>query len=93
MLWINGLLSIQHTIHYIIDTMFFISGGHIITCFKEAYLFECPEYKKDIEGRAYKLEEQGLWMVVERKVVPNYLNLDLTRAKEGNGVTFVFKVL
>ncbi|XP_021375851.1 Williams-Beuren syndrome chromosomal region 27 protein-like isoform X1 [Mizuhopecten yessoensis] len=62
------------------------SGGYVVIAMREEYLYNVPEYKDRLEPLMAKLEAQGKWVNVERRVVPNY-------AFKKNGLIFIYKVL
>ncbi|XP_021375938.1 Williams-Beuren syndrome chromosomal region 27 protein-like isoform X5 [Mizuhopecten yessoensis] len=61
-------------------------SGYVVIVMREEYLYNVPEYKDRLEPLMAKLEAQGKWVNVERRVVPNY-------AFKKNGLIFIYKVL
>ncbi|XP_021375861.1 Williams-Beuren syndrome chromosomal region 27 protein-like isoform X2 [Mizuhopecten yessoensis] len=61
-------------------------SGYVVIAMREEYLYNVPEYKDRLEPLMAKLEAQGKWVNVERRVVPNY-------AFKKNGLIFIYKVL
>ena len=52
----------------------------------ETYLRGKIEFFKNLEPTMKRHEDEGLWRMVERKIVPKYLEND-------NGLVFIFEVL
>ncbi|KAK3096195.1 hypothetical protein FSP39_024296 [Pinctada imbricata] len=60
-------------------------SGHVVIVMREEYLDHVAEYKDRLEPIMLELEDQGLWQLLQRNVVPNY-------SFDNNGVIFLFKV-
>ena len=65
---------------------FHSSGGRLILAMCETYLRGKIEFFKNLEPTMKRHEDEGLWRMVERKIVPKYLEND-------NGLVFIFEVL
>ncbi|OWF38266.1 Williams-Beuren syndrome chromosomal region 27 protein-like [Mizuhopecten yessoensis] len=61
------------------------SGGYVVIVMREEYLYNVPEYKDRLEPLMAKLEAEGKWTRIERRVVPNY-------AFKKDGLIFIYKV-
>lgn len=59
-------------------------GGYVVIVMREEYLEHVSDYKDKLEPLMKELELSGLWIKLERRIVPKY-------SFENNGVIFIFK--
>ena len=64
----------------------YFSGGRLVFAMSEKYIRDKTEFFKNLEPTMKRHEDSGLWRMVERKIVPKYLEND-------NGLVFIFEVV